>query len=266
QFYQHQAEFNYVPYSALDKAKLCGDRVQLGDNKYRYVFGDTQGLKLSAKSISCYDEITDRVFETAKECPDLRVTSFTKDGIHCFFLVNAGEHAIHEDVLIKSDCAILAVDLWNGTTQRAVTQRQEDRQRLGISLSFRESVLLIEADPQKCDVMKYAEPAAKQYADIEFVQSGAESDKLKKYYISELDLSQVEQNLYLKVWAEEMAECCVNGHFAGVSFWNEHEFYLTPYLKKGKNRIELCVTGTLANIYSAETIDYGLTITQGDMI
>ena len=54
-----------------------------------------------------------------------------------------------------------------------------------------------------------------------------------------------------------MAECYVNGQFAGVSFFN-HEFNIGKYLEKGKNEIKLVVTGNIANKYSDANIFYGL--------
>jgi len=56
-----------------------------------------------------------------------------------------------------------------------------------------------------------------------------------------------------------MVECYVNGIFCGVSLWNKHEFYLSPYLKKGVNTIELKVTGSAVNRFTSHRVDYGLT-------
>lgn len=60
------------------------------------------------------------------------------------------------------------------------------------------------------------------------------------------------------VQAEEMVECYCNGKFAGVSFWNPHDFCIGKYLKKGENQIKLIVTGSAANNYTNDLIAYGL--------
>ncbi|MDP4133841.1 MAG: hypothetical protein Q8882_07500, partial [Bacillota bacterium] len=66
------------------------------------------------------------------------------------------------------------------------------------------------------------------------------------------------ENLYINVKAEEMVECYVNGSFAGFSLWNNHEFFIKPYIKKGENLIELSVTGSAVNRFTDQKIEYGL--------
>ena len=66
------------------------------------------------------------------------------------------------------------------------------------------------------------------------------------------------ENLYIKFKAEEMAECFINGVYAGFSLWNDHEFYISPYLKDKGNTVLVKITGSAANRYTDNKIDYGL--------
>ena len=62
----------------------------------------------------------------------------------------------------------------------------------------------------------------------------------------------------LRVKAEEMAECYVNGHFLDVSLWSPHEFDLSGHLVEGENTITLKITGNAANRFTNRKIEYGL--------
>ena len=55
-----------------------------------------------------------------------------------------------------------------------------------------------------------------------------------------------------------MVECWCNDEFAGVSFWNLHQFQVGSFLKKGVNKICLRVTGSAANLYENANIEFGL--------
>ncbi len=117
-----------------------------------------------------------------------------------------------------------------------------------LSLKRRESVLILEG------AVDFPLEKEKIYADIEFVFT--HEDGFAKYYKG--TLAGTKDGLYIKINAEEMLECFINGNFAGVSFWNDHEFYVSPYLNDGENIIELKVSGSAANKYSNAKIEYGL--------
>lgn len=52
----------------------------------------------------------------------------------------------------------------------------------------------------------------------------------------------------LNDWAGTVAEVWVNGAQAGIIGFDPYELFITPYLKKGQNRIEVRVTGSLKNL------------------
>ena len=62
----------------------------------------------------------------------------------------------------------------------------------------------------------------------------------------------------MEIHGEEMAECFCNGQFAGVSFWEPHQFQIGPMLKTGENQIQIVFTGNAANLYTDAKIKFGI--------
>ena len=55
-----------------------------------------------------------------------------------------------------------------------------------------------------------------------------------------------------------MAECYCNGIYVGVSFYEPHKFHVGDYLCEGDNKIEVVMTGNVANIFDNANLFYGL--------
>ena len=55
--------------------------------------------------------------------------------------------------------------------------------------------------------------------------------------------------LRLRAWEGTLARICVNGRKAGIIAWQPYTFDLTPYLRKGRNRVEVQVVGSLKNLF-----------------
>ena len=55
--------------------------------------------------------------------------------------------------------------------------------------------------------------------------------------------------LRLNAWEGTLARVCVNGRKAGIIAWQPYAFDLTPYLRKGRNRVEVQVVGSLKNLF-----------------
>lgn len=55
--------------------------------------------------------------------------------------------------------------------------------------------------------------------------------------------------LRLRAWEGTLARVCVNGRKAGIIAWQPYAFDLTPYLRKGRNRVEVQVVGSLKNLF-----------------
>ena len=55
--------------------------------------------------------------------------------------------------------------------------------------------------------------------------------------------------LRLRAWEGTLARVCVTGRKAGIIAWQPYAFDLTPYLRKGRNRVEVQVVGSLKNLF-----------------
>ena len=102
------------------------------------------------------------------------------------------------------------------------------------------------------------EKKEKHYIPIDFTLVNEDSEHFVKTYVGMATIDTLGEERYLKVNAEEMVECFVNGSFAGVSLWNTHEFNLANHLKLGENTVTLKVTGNAANRFTDHRIEYGL--------
>lgn len=67
----------------------------------------------------------------------------------------------------------------------------------------------------------------------------------KSYTIKDLS---AQYTLQLKEWNGTLSEVYVNGSKVGLIAYKPYEFDLSPYLKKGKNNIEVRVVGSLKNL------------------
>ena len=125
-----------------------------------------------------------------------------------------------------------------------------------LELGYRESLLLILDEEGKFEADYKKE---KRYIEAEFTLDSDDKELFVKTYKATVNVGE-KDNLWIKVKADEMAECFVNGSFAGVSFWNEHEFEISDFVKEGNNEIILKVTGNASNRFTENTIEYGLKI------
>lgn len=55
--------------------------------------------------------------------------------------------------------------------------------------------------------------------------------------------------LRLKGWEGTLAQVYVNGKKAGIVAWEPYAFDLTPHLRKGRNKVEVRVVGSLKNLF-----------------
>jgi hypothetical protein len=68
----------------------------------------------------------------------------------------------------------------------------------------------------------------------------------KNYQIDDLS---ARYSLQLNKWNGTVAEVFVNDEKAGIVAYKPYHFDLTPYIKKGNNKIEVRVVGSLKNIF-----------------
>lgn len=246
EFFENQVEFNYVPYSALDKCRVEDGKLIVEDYAYSYVMGDTD---LDVKNIKSVSEVENKEFSLSKSEKDLRLTHIKKYGIHMIFATNEGENEINTEITHKIPGVAIEVDLWNKTAYKT-----EDSQ-IKLNLKSRESVLYVFTEnPDDFEIR----PDSKKIDDLVFNLTADDKVNYKKTYIAEFSNNDKVENCYFEVNCQEMAECYVNDEFCDVSFFN-HKFEIGKFLKEGTNSIKLVVTGNIANKYNEDKIFYGIT-------
>ncbi len=254
ELYENQVEFNYVPESFITEENVKDGVLTIGENRYEYAYCDKNGVLPTLKQAKGIEDIAERTVYLDKAFKDLRATHIIKDGVDVFFLTNEGEEEIDATAAIPASGQLIAMDFWKGTVKEISSLEKDGKTEFHLNLKRRESITIFVDDTKKGET--FAEPE-KIYVNPEFTLESDDEENFVKTYKAEITLSETE-NVYLKVTGEEMAECFVNSNLCGFSLWNEHEFYLTPYLKKGVNAIEISMTASAVNRFTDHRFEYGL--------
>ncbi len=245
EFFENQVEFNYVPYSFLDKCEVEDGKLKVGDYTYSYVLGDTD---LPVKTIKSVSDVEKRDFSLSKNEKDLRLTHLRKAGVEMIFAVNEGESEISTELTHSISRQAIEVDLWNQTAYKT------ENSKIKLSLKPRESVLYVFAENADEFPVK---PQSKKIDNLIFNLIDDDTKNYKKTYVAAFFNHKEAENRYFEVNCEEMAECYVNDEFCDVAFFN-HRFEIGKFLKEGKNSIKLVITGNIANKYNEDKIFYGI--------
>lgn len=255
QFYENQVEFNYVPYSAVSDSLIKDGKLCIGDNTYEYVSCDVKNRLPMLKKADSIEDIPYRDIYTEEKCPDLRCTHIVKDGVDAFFLTNEGEEDICTMAAVPVACGLISMDLWTGDVRRISCVDKGGRTEFRLSLGRCESILIVADSDSEARMLPEVD---KRYVEADFELVEENGEEFAKTYRAMVTCADTD-NLYLRVRGEEMAECFVNGEFAGFSLWNEHEFYISPYLVQGDNIVEIKMTGSAVNRFTDYRTEYGLT-------
>lgn len=92
---------------------------------------------------------------------------------------------------------------------------------------------------------------------LELEYTVARRGKNRITYTAQYTTDRVQGGESVTLYGEEMAECCCNGTFAGVSFLSPHVFRVGDLLREGKNTIEITYTGNAANVYNEAMLPFG---------
>ena len=247
-------EFNYVPESFITEENVVDGVLTIGENRYEYALLDVRGVLPTLKQIKSIEDIKEREVYLENPASDLRVSHIIKDGVDVYFLTNEGEEEIKTKASVKAEGGLIAMDFWKGTVKEISSKKAGDKTEFYLNLRRRESITIIVDAESKAK--EFSEPS-KVYVNPEFTLVSDDEEQFVKTYEAEITLEDTE-NVYLKVNGEEMAECFVNANIAGFSLWNEHEFYLTPYLKKGVNKIVIKMTASAVNRFTDHRFEYGI--------
>lgn len=248
--YQNQIEFNYLPYNFVSDEMYKDGKLYVKDNEYEFVCNDWKNRFPEMKRVENINDISHREIYTIDKCDGLRVSCIVKNNVKMWFLTNEGEKDIDTKAYLIGYGKVIKMDLWSGDINSIPTNNEGDRAYFDLYLSKFESLLIILGDKD------FPLERKKEFANVDFELKSEDEEKHIKTYIGKF--SGKKDNLFVSVLAEEMVECFVNGKFCGVSLWNKHEFYISPYLTDSENLIELVITGNAANRFTTNRISYGL--------
>ena len=252
--YENQVEFNYVPESFITEENVKDGVLTIGENSYEYAYFDKNGVLPTLKQAKDISELPERTVYLDKPFKDLRATHIIEDGVDVFFFTNEGEEEISAKAKVDAAGQLVAMDFWKGTVKEISCKTVGDKTEFNLNLKRRESIAIL-VDETK-EAKEFSEEA-KVYVNPAFTLVSDDEENFVKTYEAKITVEETE-NVYLKVTGEEMAECFVNTNFCGFSLWNEHEFYLTPLLKKGENAIMIKMTGSAVNRFTDHRFEYGL--------
>lgn len=238
-FFENQIEFNYLPYSLLDKAEIKDGKLCVADYEYSCVLGDTD---LAVRQIKCADEIKERDFHADTPQKDLRISHIVKNGVHMYFAVNEGENEVDTNADMPLCGTPVLMDLWSGRHYGIPYTFDGERTQIHVHLKRHESALILFDTENR----QYEPMPERTEIKPDFVLT--DKTDLTQTYTALYEKGNT-QNEYFTVPQGEMAECFVNGKFCGASFFN-HQFEVGALLKNGKNEIKIIITDNIANRYS----------------
>lgn len=255
--YEKQIGFQYFPESVWGKCRTDENGFWYENQYYPVVMGDT-GRFPNAPVPDLSKVVRDCV--CTPEVPTLRAAHFDRCGTECWFLTNEGNDPIDTELLLPTKCEIGSYDMWNGRAEKIVSEAADERRKLRLQLSVRESILLF-----ACTEKEYEELdnpiVSKLTLNPLFKLEEEMEDEVKKVYravvkITEDDLKK--DSIQICLNAEEMVEMKINGKKAGVQFWAPQRFEAKEFLYTGINDVEITVTGSMANLYGKKYVPYGL--------
>jgi len=254
--YENQIEFNYLTRELAETAQVVDGKITVAGYTYSHV--------LDAKSTTLNKDVADimtnvrRDFCMVHMCSNLRATGLLKDGKRMYFLFNEGSESISAQVYLPVDLGKpIAVDLWRGLFYSVSCTNEGDKICFDLELGKYESILII---LDKDETQVPSAPIKNYLGDFSslFSLQAQDEERYTKTYTCIYTCDKVSGGEYFAVEGEEMAECFVNGRFAGVSFISPHMFHVEHYLKEGDNRLEVVMTGSIANKYGGTEIPYGI--------
>lgn len=246
-FYEEQIEFNYLPYSVLNKAEVKDGRLCIAGYEYKYILGG--GID-GVKSISGIRDIKERDFDAGGSCPSLRVTHIIKNGRDMYFAVNEGTGKIDAEVSVPVKGNAVLVDLWHGEFYGLPSYIKNGRTYTHLCIEPYGSALLMFDENEQ-----YPPRAAGTRICPRFVLE--KETEYKKTYTAEYIAAERQSDEFFEADFAEMAELRINGVFAGASFF-ERRFEAGAFLETGKNKITLDVFASAANKYDEADIEFGL--------
>ncbi|MDO5422279.1 MAG: glycosyl hydrolase [Eubacteriales bacterium] len=265
--YEEQIDFHYLPVAFLEKCRVEKGALCIRDSAYDVILD--VGAFLEGESfrgvpiVRSVGEILQmaeegrivRTVSAGERLEKLRAVRLEKEGVEMFLLCNEGAETISADVWIPCGEGLVRMDLWNGKFGAAKGVADGEGTRVALVLEPCETVLFL-ADPMGEVKETFPEEVCAENWDERFRLVEKKGNQAR--YLYEFEGEACEGRKVFEVTGEEMVECYWNGEFVGVSFWGRHRFEVGEVWKKGRNRVEVVVTGSAANVYGGMGIWFGL--------
>lgn len=263
--YENQIDFHYLPVALLSKCKILHNKLILNENAYDIVINlmDKDYPTFLSPMKEVYNNI--ELFKAnyidnkvnynkistvtlGKSHKDIRAVHLIRDGVHMYLLSNEGKEIITTSLSIHDNENYIIMDLWD------CNYNYWDREQ-NITIVPCEVLLLIQDSYKKVSVMPVTENNEVDLTDRLTLKS--KKNNIAKYSCT-YNAKSSSGNETFVVNGEEMAECYCNGEYVGVSFYEPHKFYVGDYLYEGNNKIEMIMTGNIANVFDNANLFYGL--------
>ena len=203
-----------------------------------------------------------RGVKLAVSCETLRKIVLKKQGVDMILFGNEGAEVVSVDVTAPGLKNPLFIDLWKGKCYRV----EGAGETFHLSLQPSETVLVVSGAEETLEAgdgsasveYRKADWYLAEYPDWTNRFTLVEKTENKAVYHMWYNSEKAGEKVQFAVNGEEMAECFCNGEFVDVSFFGEHRFDVSAFLREGENEIRLVMTGNAANIYENAGIEFGL--------
>lgn len=252
--FESQRSFQYLPESFWADCRVRAGNLIYRDMRFQAVmdYGKEQKPGFEGVSRDPLSVAPDCVCDPPQ--PSLRVARLRCGEREMWFCVNEGLEAISASVTLPASGQIGQYDLWNNRFCRTGSGKEG----IQLQLDPYESVLLFAclSDEEWQALPEKTEPAI-ILTNQDFRLVREEREQFRKIY--EAEVSDCGGDLLVSAEASEMAELYVNGAFAGVAFWAPQKIRVpAEMLDNGSAKLQMVVTGSLANRYGNRRVPYGL--------
>lgn len=255
--YENQIEFNYLPIALLPM--VSDNKICIQGYEYDTVLNVIDAeIDLQMKGLNIFHTAQELIMRSGMKSTskDLRVTRFHKDGISMLLASNEGTDILNTVLTVPSCKSFIEYDLWNNTYS---VKTKKDIDCIELCLKPCQMLLLIfdeeTAVYTTANVKNQETPKCIGDITERFLSGKVSKSENQVAYTYKWD-SDIFDSFIIR--GEEMAECYCNGNFAGVSFYNPHEFNIKEFLKENDNEVKVVFTGNAANIYEHASISYGI--------
>ncbi|MCJ7840848.1 hypothetical protein MUB24_08010 [Lederbergia sp. NSJ-179] len=245
--------------------------------------GDSPLPNLEATFITTAEEIVEAIpalnrneFHLIPSDPSIRLSKVRKDQLIFYFIVNEGEDNYQGQFCLKEEGKVEIWDPWNATIEGCSVY--EDGM---VSLILpRRSSLVFCVDPSQEPIMvkeELSEPEMKKITlsegwkskdgPVPSLESWDTWEGMKFFsgtitYENNFELDEIESIKQINIdlgEVYEIAKLFINQKEIGVKMWAPYQFALDPaVLKKGRNRIKVEVTNSIANQMDQVPLKSGL--------